>query len=158
MATHSSILAWRIPHGQRSLAFYGPQGCKELDMTEANQHTHVHLSGISPAGWGAPYGAQTPHSSGRASVVVKSLSFVGCHTGDVDSEQTAPPNCLKWPFIYILCCRKSVLLAFRENCSRWSCTFGVYVGEGKLRIFLLCYLDVELCFSSVLFLCVLHIG
>ena len=24
MATHSSILAWRIPHGQRSLADYGP--------------------------------------------------------------------------------------------------------------------------------------
>ena len=24
MATHSSVLAWRIPHGQRSLAVYGP--------------------------------------------------------------------------------------------------------------------------------------
>ena len=24
MTTHSSILAWRIPHGQRSLADYGP--------------------------------------------------------------------------------------------------------------------------------------
>ena len=35
MATHSSILAWRIPPGQRSLANYSPWGCKELDMTEA---------------------------------------------------------------------------------------------------------------------------
>ena len=28
MATHFSILAWRIP-GQRSLVGYSPQGCKE---------------------------------------------------------------------------------------------------------------------------------
>ena len=33
MATHSSILAWRI-HGQRSLVGYSTWGCKELDMTE----------------------------------------------------------------------------------------------------------------------------
>ena len=30
MATHSSILAWRIPW-KRSLAGYSPWGCKELD-------------------------------------------------------------------------------------------------------------------------------
>ena len=34
MATHSSILAWRIPNGQRSLADYSPWDCKESDMTE----------------------------------------------------------------------------------------------------------------------------
>ena len=35
MATHSSILAWRI-HGQRSLAGYSPWGCNtESDTTEA---------------------------------------------------------------------------------------------------------------------------
>ena len=33
MATHSSILAWKIPW-QRSLVGYGPWGHKELDMTE----------------------------------------------------------------------------------------------------------------------------
>ena len=32
MATHSSILAWRIPW-QRSLAGYSPWGRKELDTT-----------------------------------------------------------------------------------------------------------------------------
>ena len=32
-ATHSSILAWRIP--QRSLEGYGPYGRKESDTTEA---------------------------------------------------------------------------------------------------------------------------
>ena len=48
MATHSSILAWRIP-GQRSLVGYSPWGRKESDMTEwqacvqvrACMHTHT---------------------------------------------------------------------------------------------------------------------
>ena len=31
MTIHSSILAWRIPHGQRSLVGYSPWGCKESD-------------------------------------------------------------------------------------------------------------------------------
>ena len=34
MATHSSILAWRIPHRQRSLASYSSWGQKESGMTE----------------------------------------------------------------------------------------------------------------------------
>ena len=29
------------PHGQRSLASYSPQNCKESDMTEVTQHTHI---------------------------------------------------------------------------------------------------------------------
>ena len=41
MATHSSILAWRIPW-QRSLVGYSPWGCKESDMTEWLTHTHTH--------------------------------------------------------------------------------------------------------------------
>ena len=41
MATHSSILAWRIPWTE-SLAGYSPQGCKELDTTEQHTHTHTH--------------------------------------------------------------------------------------------------------------------
>ena len=41
MATHSSILAWRIPCTERSLAGYSARGCKELDTTE--QLTHGHL-------------------------------------------------------------------------------------------------------------------
>ena len=31
MATHSSILAWKIPQTEEA---GGPWGCKELDMTE----------------------------------------------------------------------------------------------------------------------------
>ena len=38
-ATQSSILAWRI-HGQRSLVSYSPWGCKELNVTEPETHTH----------------------------------------------------------------------------------------------------------------------
>ena len=34
MATHSSVLAWRIPWTERSLASYSPWGHKELDRTE----------------------------------------------------------------------------------------------------------------------------
>ena len=30
------------PHGQSSLADYSPRGRKELDMTEATQHTRTH--------------------------------------------------------------------------------------------------------------------
>ena len=44
MATHSSILAWRIPHGQRSLVSYSPWDHKELDMTEATGHACTHTS------------------------------------------------------------------------------------------------------------------
>ena len=34
MTTHSNILVWRIPHGQRSLAGYSLWGCKGLDTSE----------------------------------------------------------------------------------------------------------------------------
>jgi len=33
MATHSSVLAWRIPRIDRSLVGYSPQSHKESDMT-----------------------------------------------------------------------------------------------------------------------------
>ena len=34
MATHSSILAWRIPWTERSLMCYSPEGNKDLDTAE----------------------------------------------------------------------------------------------------------------------------
>ena len=34
MTTHSSILAWSIPNGQRSLAGYSPWGLKVSDTIE----------------------------------------------------------------------------------------------------------------------------
>ena len=40
MATHSSILAWRIPWMGRSLVGYNPWGCKESGTTE-QLHSHL---------------------------------------------------------------------------------------------------------------------
>ena len=45
MATHSSILAWRIPWTEVP-AGYGPQGGKESDTTEVTQRTRLHLSDL----------------------------------------------------------------------------------------------------------------
>ena len=61
MATHSSILPGES-HGQRSLAGYGPQGCKESDTTKATYHAVAYsLQGGQsrdwPKGeWGYPEG------------------------------------------------------------------------------------------------------
>ena len=38
-ATHSSILAWRIPRTKES-ASYSPWGCKESDISEATEQTY----------------------------------------------------------------------------------------------------------------------
>ena len=38
MATHFSILAWRIPCPQRRLVGYSPGGCRELDTTVTNTY------------------------------------------------------------------------------------------------------------------------
>ena len=43
MATHSSILAWRIPWTKRSLVGYSPWACKESDTTKWLTHTHHSL-------------------------------------------------------------------------------------------------------------------
>ena len=49
MATHSSILAWRIPQRQRqrSLAGYSPYGCKDTQTIEATQQALTLLLGQS---------------------------------------------------------------------------------------------------------------
>ena len=42
MAAHSTILAWKKSHGQRSLAGCRPWGHKEWDTIEhLNMHTHT---------------------------------------------------------------------------------------------------------------------
>ena len=42
MATHFSILAWRISWTEEPGGLYSPWGLKELDMTERLTHTHTH--------------------------------------------------------------------------------------------------------------------
>ena len=44
MATHSSVLAWRIPRIEES-GDYSLWGPKELDMT--GRLTHIHVKGLS---------------------------------------------------------------------------------------------------------------
>ena len=48
MATHSSILAWRIPWTEEPVG-YGSQGHKESDRTEAkiSMRAHVHRTYIN---------------------------------------------------------------------------------------------------------------
>ena len=41
IAAHSRILAWRIPWTEEPCS--RPQGHKELDMTEATEHTHTEV-------------------------------------------------------------------------------------------------------------------
>ena len=40
MATHSSILVWRIPWTEEPRKLYSPWGHKELNMTAQQTHTH----------------------------------------------------------------------------------------------------------------------
>ena len=66
MATHSSILAWKIPvflpgksHGWRSLAGYIPWGCKELDTTE-----QLHFHGLHETTSSHPASSLVPQYGG----------------------------------------------------------------------------------------------
>ena len=43
MATHCSILAWRIPWTEEPGTVHSPQGCEELDMTDVTWHAHISL-------------------------------------------------------------------------------------------------------------------
>ena len=44
-------------HGQRSLEGYSPWGCKELDTTEATEHTRTHCHSVQVT-WQGRSGAQ----------------------------------------------------------------------------------------------------
>ena len=46
-------------HRQRSLAGYSPWGCKESDMTEATEHTRMHMHAHTHTG---VVGAEEDHS------------------------------------------------------------------------------------------------
>ena len=40
MATHSSVLVWRIPWTEKPGGGHGPWGHRESDTTEVTEHTH----------------------------------------------------------------------------------------------------------------------
>ena len=54
MATHSSILVWRILWTERNLAGYSRWGCKELDTTAVTAHSTWEAQGT-----GRPEGPST---------------------------------------------------------------------------------------------------
>ena len=43
MATHSSVLAWKIPWTEEPGRLYGPWGHKESNMTERLTHSKVNI-------------------------------------------------------------------------------------------------------------------
>ena len=55
MATHSNILAWRIPWTE-DLMGYSPRGRKESDMTEATYHSTARRSILSGEDLGSGIG------------------------------------------------------------------------------------------------------
>ena len=46
MATHSSILAWRIPWTEEPGGLHSPWGCKESDLTERLHFSLYKLSSL----------------------------------------------------------------------------------------------------------------
>ena len=81
MATHSSILAWRNPHGQRSLVGYSPWGRKESDTTEWLSTAQKWNRGpprrraVSPS----DFSLYLPTPDGPSAVVTKQASCSTCH-------------------------------------------------------------------------------
>ena len=52
MATHSSILAWRMPWTEEPGGPQSTRGSKELDMTEQLTHTEILFGCSNARGWG----------------------------------------------------------------------------------------------------------
>ena len=144
MATHSSILAWRISWTE-GLVSYCPWGHKELDRTEWLLPSLLFIGIISTAsglrtytmggslkGWGTKYGLQALHSSGRSwelevpSWLYGTVCVWGCGLGwgGVGFVVTVCLS-LSYPFQgghLFICwrCRShsaSFRISFRNNCS-----------------------------------------
>ena len=95
---------------------------------------------------GAQCGAWTPHSSVRTSAVMISLLFVGLPWGCGSwlDYISSPPTCgsvFISLVVKIFSTRLQVI--FIDSCSVSTCNFGVPVGGGEFRVFLLCYLDLS---------------
>ena len=74
MATHSSILAWRIPRTEEPGRLYSPWGRKESDMTGLTYHSCTPLPRIiEPEGW------QRFKVATCMSILLKTSSPNSCH-------------------------------------------------------------------------------
>lgn len=101
----------------------------------------------SPRGWGSWSEAQAPCSIERTSESEISSSSCVLPAGGVGPDRVVSlylPSISMWFFLYILDCRRVVLIVFRlfsESHSVYSCSFGVSMGGDKLMIFVLHHLD-----------------
>lgn len=76
----------------------------------------THFPSEDPLGWGTEHGAGVPFSPVRAFMVVISLTLVGCWARGMVLIRLSVPllPILMWLFLYILSCRKLVILLFRS--------------------------------------------
>ena len=109
---------------------------------------------------GAWCGAQTPHSSGMTSAVVIFFLLVN-HQPRVwsllESVSTSLTHLMVAPSLYVYLQKifsAGLYVILRVSCSVNICNFGVPMGGGELRVFLLCHLDppAGLCFLYGYFL------
>ena len=87
MATHSSILAWRIPCTEEPVG-YSPWGCEELDMTEqvSTSTTTILVSGSEYAAVGPnPVELGSEYNSSAAGIQLTSAQGMSasCDAGTV---------------------------------------------------------------------------
>ena len=92
MATHSSILAWRIPMDKRTLAGYSPRGHQESDMTDLvstythmcvyiciHIYIHTHTRAYIQAYLRHIAGSVSDHHS-KANITIKQITHTYTHT------------------------------------------------------------------------------
>ena len=95
MATHSSILALRIPGAEKPGRLYSPWGLKESDTTEAptHTHTHTHARKLRILTWPQVKQCHSP-STDEGTELQKGLSRLfkvpqrGCDTAKAESRST----------------------------------------------------------------------
>ena len=89
MATHSSILAWKI-HGQKTLVGYSPWDCKELVMTEQLHFHFCHLLAVWP--WGFLVNQIVKSSPAKQETQVRSLG----QEDPLEEEMATHSSILAW--------------------------------------------------------------
>ena len=119
MATHSSILAWRIC-GWRRLVGYSPRGCKELDTTEQIHFTSLHFIPLSThfvltfCACFYELGKTSPSLSLTGMVLCSSIPFEDC----VCQEALAGQMELEWGIILVGSLEKlNAGSTWKDNCS-----------------------------------------
>ena len=138
-----------VPFGSGVFISYSPLALLKASPAclQSQMFWRNHLPGAVPLGWGAQFGSQTPCFFGRTSAIVIILPFVGYPPRGVGLDCTTFPPVLSvslWLLLYIFSCARYFLLVFQffliNNLCVNSCNFGVPMGEGELRVFIVLHL------------------